>query len=99
MFVNNMLSQEYCLISVVFRLAASEADRINEAEESEEDSLDDVDAATAMLELKHGQTGSNSNHETYSREYVQQKYIRKRSKMRGGVSKTVQEKFYFCKIW
>lgn len=38
-----------------FRLAASEADRMNEAEESDEDSLDDVDAATAMLELKHGQ--------------------------------------------
>lgn len=40
---------------VFFRLAASEADRMNDAEESDEDSLDDVDAATAMLELKHGQ--------------------------------------------
>ncbi|KAL0266758.1 UNVERIFIED_CONTAM: hypothetical protein PYX00_009210 [Menopon gallinae] len=42
------------------RLAASEADRINEAEER-----------------------SNGSHDTYSREYVQQKYMRKRLKMRG----------------
>lgn len=64
-----------------FRLAASEADRINEAEESEDDSLDDVDAATAMLELKHGQV-PNGNQDIYTRDYIQQKYLRKKPKLR-----------------
>ncbi|KAK6621170.1 hypothetical protein RUM43_011476 [Polyplax serrata] len=63
------------------RLAASEADRINEAEESEDDSLDDVDAATAMLELKHGQV-PNGNQDIYTRDYIQQKYLRKKPKLR-----------------